>query len=55
MLFSHASDNELDLFDGSLGGVDVVGDDAAVTQDYDAVNDLEDVVDIMGDKDAGVA
>ena len=36
-------------------GVDVVGDDLAAAHDDDAVDHLEDMVDVVGDEDAGVA
>ena len=36
-------------------GVDVVGHDLAAAQHHDAVHHLEDVVDVVGDEDAGVA
>ena len=36
-------------------GVDVVGHDLAPAQHHDAIHHLEDVVDVVGDEDAGVA
>ena len=40
---------------GCLLGVDVVGDDAALAQYHNPVHNLEDVVDVVGDENAGVA
>src|ERR1700722_3352844 len=50
-----AGDDVLDLGDRRALRVDVVGDDLAQTHDYDSVDHLEHVVDVMRDEDAGVA
>ena len=52
---AHPSNNLLHLGHGRLLGIDVVGDDAALAQHHDPVHDLEDVVDVVGDENAGVA
>ena len=54
-LVRHAGDDQLDLVDRGLLRVDVVGDDGAAAQHDDPVHHLEDVVDVVGDEDAGVA
>ena len=51
----HARDDPLDRFDRGVLRVDVVGDDLAAAHDDDAVDHLEDVVDVVGDEDAGMA
>src|SRR5207248_8435119 len=51
----YAGDDELDLLDAGALGVDVIGDDLATPHHDDAVYDLEDVVNIVGDEDAGMA
>src|SRR5205807_3442367 len=51
----HASDDELDIFDAGALGVDVIGGDPAAPHDDDPVDDLEYVMDIMSDEDAGMA
>jgi hypothetical protein len=53
-LVLHPGDDQLDLFDAGALRVDVVGDDAAAAHDHDAVDDLEDVMDVVGDEDTGM-
>ena len=54
-LRSHPCNNLFHLGHGRLLGIDVVGDDAALAQYHDPVHNLEDVVDVVGDENAGVA
>jgi hypothetical protein len=51
----HARDEPLDGLDAGALRIDVVGRDRAAVQDDDAVDHLEDVVDVVGDEDARVA
>src|SRR5208337_4071817 len=50
-----ARDHVLDLGDRGSLRIDVVGDDPAAAHDDDAIDHLEDVMDIVSDEDAGVA
>src|SRR5271168_2541496 len=47
-------DDRLDLRDRRVLRVDVVGDNSAVSHDRDAVDHLEDMVNVVRDQDAGV-
>ncbi len=48
-----AGDDVLDLVNGRGAGGQVVGHDLAPAHDDDAVDDLEDVMDVVRDEDAG--
>jgi hypothetical protein len=51
---SNVGDQALDLFDGRVLRVDVLGHHRPVAHHRDPVDDLEDVVDVVGDEDAGM-
>src|SRR5215469_10972816 len=50
----HTRNGALDRFDGRLLRIDVVGDFLATPQDDNAIDHLEHVINVMGDKDAGM-
>src|SRR5437763_17008210 len=51
----HAGDDELDLLDAGALGVDIIGNDPAAPHHDDAVYNLEDVMNVVSNEDAGMA
>src|SRR3954471_22923716 len=55
LLLGYAGDHALDFLDAGLFGVDVRCDDLAAPHHHNAVDHLENVMDVVGDEDAGMS